>query len=230
VRDRIPRGPSRRKAPILLGAVALVAVGLVALVVVLTGGKDEPNAVPGVPATARSGASPGTSSGGSSSGPSASAASNAGTGAATPAGWQNYHNSRFGWSIAIPPGFTQSASRGNQVDFRDSSTGRLLRVEIAPQANASAIGDWRTYEPTFARQVSSYQRIRLEPADGADGVRAADWEFLFRDGGTNLHVLNRGVIDGRSAHALYWQTPDSSWTSSLQLRDQIFSTFQPPAQ
>jgi hypothetical protein len=43
-------------------------------------------------------------------------------------------------------------------------------------------------------------------------------------------VLNRGVVDGRTAHALYWQTPDSSWDSSVELRDQIFSTFTPPPQ
>jgi hypothetical protein len=172
-----------------------------------------------------------SSTGGSGTGSSASPSASAnGVGAATPAGWQTYRDSKFGWSIAVPPGFTRrSDGTTNQTDFRDG-TGRLLRVEIAPQAHASAIGDWRTYEPTFARQVSDYTRIRMVPADGADGVRAADWEFTFSDGGAALHVLNRGVIDGKSAHALYWQTPDSSWASSTALRDQIFATFQPPPQ
>jgi eukaryotic-like serine/threonine-protein kinase len=199
---------------------------VVALVLVLSGGKNTPRAVPGVPAGA---ATPGASAGSAAPSASSTALAN-GTGAAVPAGWQAYRNPKFGWSIAVPPEFSRSGGAGvNQVDFRDNA-GRLLRVEIAPKANASAIGDWRKYEPTFARQVSNYQRVRIDPADGADGVRAADWEFMFRDGGADLHVLNRGVIDGESAHALYWQTPDSSWTSSQQLRDQIFSTFQPPAQ
>lgn len=148
-----------------------------------------------------------------------------------PAGWQTYHDSQFGWSIGVPPGFQRSSGgTTNQTDFRNPSTGELLRVEIAPQAHASAIGDWRSYEPTFARQVSNYQRIRMDPADGGDGTRAADWEFLFSDGGARLHVLNRGAIDGRSAHALYWQTRDSLWASSQQMRDTAFSTFQPPPQ
>jgi hypothetical protein len=214
----------------------LVVVAVLAVVLLTRGGNDRtPTAVPGVPAPSAGGSDNGTSGGsgstGSSSGSSGSSSTGpaGGTGAAIPAGWQTYHNSRYGWSIGVPPGFAQTSGQtSTQVDFREAGTGRMLRVDIAPQAHASAIGDWRSYEPVFARQVSGYQRIRLEPADGADGVRAADWEFTFNGGSTRLHVLNRGVIDGRSAHALYWQTPDNSWASSEQLRDQIFATFQPP--
>ena len=225
---RSPR-PRSRRAPLLLGIGALVVVAVVTLALILAGGNDRPTAVPGVPAPS-AGSSAGTSSGGSGSSPSSSASPSSGTGAAVPAGWQSYRDSTFGWSIAVPPEFTRSkGGTTNQTDFRDS-TGRLLRVEIAPQAHASAIGDWRSYEPSFARTVSNYQRIRIEPADGGTGTRAADWEFTFNDGGSDLHVLNRGVVDGRTAHALYWQTPDSSWSGSTALRDQIFSTFQPPPQ
>ena len=130
----------------------------------------------------------------------------------------------------MPPGFTRAEGRNaNQTDFRNAD-GILLRVEIAPKANASAIGDWRRYEPTFAKQVSNYQRIRIDPADGGDGTRIADWEFTFQGGSTELHVLNQGKIDGVSAHALYWQTPQGVWDSSQQLREQVFATFQPPPQ
>jgi hypothetical protein len=180
-------------------------------------------------ASAGSDSSSGSGSGsGSTNGSTPSAGASAGT-AAIPAGWQ-VQNGNSGWSIAVPPGFTRAQGRtANQTDFRNAD-GILLRVEIAPKANASAIGDWRSYEPSFARQVSDYQRIRIDPADGGDGTQIADWEFTFRGGNSQLHVLNQGKIDGRSAHALYWQTPESAWDSSQQLREQIFATFQPPPQ
>jgi hypothetical protein len=219
----------------LTGAGVLVLVAIVLGAVFLAGGGSDTNrTLPGVTAPSGStGSSDGSGSSGSSGGAGSSSGSSgtaSGTGAATPAGWTDYTDPQYGWHLAVPPGFSRSSSGGaNQTDFRDGQ-GRLMRVEIAPQAHASAIGDWRSYEPSFARQVGSYQRIRIEPADGGDGSQAADWEFTFTDGGARLHVLNRGVVDGRTAHALYWQTPASSWDSSQQLRDQIFATFQPPPQ
>jgi hypothetical protein len=226
--------PARaRRLPWFLGAGALVVVAIVALALVLANGKgggSDPKAVPGVPAPSVGPASPAGQSGTGSAGPTSSASPSSGTGAAIPAGWQQYHDSRYGWTIGVPPGFTRSTGQSSrQVDFRDGR-GRLLRIEINPKADPSALGDWQTYAPTFARQVSDYQQIRMEPIDGGNGSRAADWEFTFRNGGATLHVLNRGVVDGRTAHALYWQTPDSSWSDSTALRDQVFSTFQPPAQ
>ncbi|MDQ1673675.1 MAG: eukaryotic-like serine/threonine-protein kinase [Frankiaceae bacterium] len=213
----------------LLGAVALALVVLLVGALLLlrgNGSSPSPTADPSTaPSAPSASASAPTTAGSGSAAPSAGSSS----GTLVPAGWQVQNGSR-GWSIAVPPGFTRSEGRSaNQTDFRNAD-GILLRVEIAPQANASAIGDWRSYEPTFARQVSNYQRVRIDPADGGDGTQKADWEFTFSGGSSQLHVLNQGKIDGRSAHALYWQTPESVWNGSQQLREQIFATFQPPPQ
>jgi len=151
--------------------------------------------------------------------------------AAVPAGWQTYNNSRYGWTIAHPAGWSAgSGITADQVDLRDPTTGRLLRVEIGVQAHASAINDWYSYEPAFARQVQDYRRIRISPSDGGNGNRSADWEFTFRSGSVTLHALDRGVVDGRTAHALYWQTTESDWPASQQQFEQLAGSFVPPPQ
>lgn len=151
--------------------------------------------------------------------------------AAVPAGWQTYSNPRYGWSIAHPAGWSVgSGITADQVDLRDSATGRLLRVEIGAQAHPSAINDWYSYEPAFARQVQDYRRIRISPSDGGNGNRSADWEFTFRSGSVTLHALDRGVVDGRTAHALYWQTTESDWAASQQQFEQLAGSFVPPPQ
>ena len=123
-----------------------------------------------------------------------------------------------------------SGVTSNQVDLRAPATGRLLRIDIGAQAHPSAISDWYSYEPIFAAQVQGYQRIRISPSDGGNGSRSADWEFTFRSGSATLHAVDRGVVDGRTAHALYWQTTDSDWAASQQQFEQLAASFVPPPQ
>jgi len=237
----------RRKAGAVLGGVAALAALLVAAVALMSGSTHKlPGAksfapvsqspVAGAGAAASATPSPGRST--PSPSPSVSASpsppasvSPSASAAVVPAGSQTYRNPRYGWSVAQPAGW--SAGQGitaDQVDLRDPTTGRLLRIEIGAQAHPSAIADWYSYEPTFARQVSGYQRIRISPSDGGTGKQSADWEFTFRSGSVTLHVLDRGVVDGKTAHALYWQTTDADWAASQPQFQQLAASFVPPPQ
>ncbi len=145
-----------------------------------------------------------------------------------PAGWNRYSDADEGWSLAHPPGWTVS-SRNGLRQFRDPSTGRTLRVDHGEQSKGDPVKDWRNQSRAFAKRFPSYDEIRI------DGLTyrswpAADWEFTFTDGGTDLHVLNRNIVVGDEAYALYWQTPERTWPGSLEVYEQVASTFTPGPQ
>lgn len=226
----------RRRAAALIGSGVGVAALVVAGVALLTSGSlsSSRQAVGSSPATSvpPAATAPTPSAAPTSAAPSSTpTASPSASAVAVPAGWQTYRNPRYGWTVAHPPNWSVGPGiSSDQVDLRDPATSRLLRVEIGAQAHPSAIADWYSYEPVFAQKVQGYQRIKIAPSDGGNGTRSADWEFTFRSGSVTLHVLDRGVVDGKTAHALYWQTTDSDWAASQQQFQQLASSFVPPVQ
>ena len=146
---------------------------------------------------------------------------------AVPAGWSTFTEPAEGWSIGVPPGFAQSTYRGTQVQLRDPRTRRTLRVDWTGDAGPSAVEAWRAFSPQLAQVLSGYQQQRLEEVD-FQGLDAADLEFTYTDSGTDLRVLDRRIVakDGGQAVALYWQTRAADFPASLEVFEQMASTFR----
>ncbi len=140
------------------------------------------------------------------------------TGAAVPAGFTRYVDPTRRFQVAVPSGWTAGPGRtGAQVRFDDPGSGRYLMVETSDTPEGDPYVNWVDYERTFSADRSNYQNLGIDRVSyGADkGWETADWEF--RVG--NTHVLNRNIlVSPRRAHALYWSTPESLWSSAESRR------------
>lgn len=202
--------PARRRsrAPLIaLGLAGVVAAGTAGFVLADREGEESP---PGASATA-----------------SPSPVTAVREPVAVPAGWSTFSEPAEGWSIGVPPGFAQSTYRGTQVQLRDPRTRRTLRVDWTGDAGPGALEAWRAFSPQLAQVLSGYQQQRLEEVD-FQGLDAADLEFTYTDSGADLRVLDRRIVakDGGQAVALYWQTRAADFPASLEVFEQMASTFR----
>jgi hypothetical protein len=130
-----------------------------------------------------------------------------------------------GWSIAHPAGWRQTALGQHGMDFVEPGTGSYLHVETATTAPASVLQDWQSQEGRLAPRVSNYVRVRIDPADGGTGARAADWEFTFALAGSPLRAIDRGLTNAGTGYSLYWQTPAERWAASTPTVAGLFGSF-----
>jgi hypothetical protein len=144
-----------------------------------------------------------------------------------PAGWTTF-TSPDGWSVAHPANWSvlTHTVHGQSVTDMVSPTGELLRVNITPTPFQQPIDDWRNYEPTFAKQVSDYQRIDMR-ALTVDGDPAADWEFTYSSGGTALHAVDREIRSGDTVYAVLFQTHSDAWDTAASDRQAALGSFRP---
>ena len=143
---------------------------------------------------------------------SASPSPSATTGAAgLPAGWTSHPEPANGWTVSVPPGYTARSSR----EFRDSATGRTLRIETG-RGEQDAVGNRERQAQAFARDHPTYRRISIAAASYR-GFPAADWEFTYE----GLHVLNRVFVVNGTGHSLFFQTRASDWPAARADFDRI---------
>lgn len=135
------------------------------------------------------------------------------------------HEDPTGFSIAVPEGWTTERV-STYVDFEDPASGRYLRVDQTTQPKGDPVADWIAQEQVVSQRLPNYQLIGIEGLDYR-GWAAADWEFTYGASGT--HVLNRNVLTGPMAYALYWSVPSGEWDQSQQLFDVFADTFVPKA-
>jgi hypothetical protein len=148
------------------------------------------------------------------------------TAPSVPADWVRYTDPA-GWSVAYPPGWRRESLTGNGIDFIDPQTGSYLHIDVVRQPHPSVIDDWRGQEQPVRDRVSDYQLVRLDPADGGDGSRSADWEFTFTLADRELHALNRGTLANGRGYSLYWQTPANLWSQQLTTLQGLLLSFAP---
>jgi serine/threonine protein kinase len=234
---RSPDGGSRsghRRTPLVLAGVVLL-LALAGLGYVLSrdgGGADSTTTAGSSPDAVASSVAP--SADPSPSAPAASTPSPAASPSAPPpvasgipAGWTSYTDPNRGYTLGVPPGYTQS-TRNGLVQFRDEANRRTLRIDFSSTPDADgALAAWTKYSPALAGRLPQYQELRLEEVE-YKGLDAADLEFTYVEG-TKLRVLDRTFVSGGEGFALYWQVRAEDWDAARPLFDQIAATFQPRA-
>jgi hypothetical protein len=142
-----------------------------------------------------------------------------------PADWTAYTDPVEGWTVYTPPGYA-ATDRGAAKQLRDESTRFTLRVDDSPAARTTALESWQAFSPVLAKQLGSYQQLRLEPVQFR-GWDAADLEFSYSDSGADLHVVDRTFTVGGRSYSLWWQTNADRFAQSLPEFEQIAATFVP---
>ncbi|MET7862161.1 serine/threonine-protein kinase [Micromonospora taraxaci] len=225
--------PNNTRRNVLVGAlVALLLIGLVVVVPMLTKDDDKtPQANP-TGAAATSGAAPTSAAAppppttGAPT-PSASATPSADPNA-LPAGWK-LHRDPAGFALPIPDGWVRSQVDGNTVVFNQSNGPGKLLVQWTNSPKKDAVKDWQGQEPNRASRVKNYQNLGIVACDF--WKTCGDWEWLETRDGQRIHVRNRGFVTASNrGYALRWEIAEKDWQANLPNFDRIAKGFVPDRQ
>ncbi|MET7710119.1 protein kinase [Micromonospora sp. NPDC005413] len=225
--------PSNTRRNLLIGAVvALLLIGLVVIVPMLTDGDDKsPQAAPtgaaatSAPAPTSAPAAPPPTTGAPSVTPSATPSVDPN---ALPAGWK-LHKDPAGFSLPIPDGWVRSQVDGKTVVFNQSNGPGKLLVQWTNTPKKDAVADWREQEPNRKRLVKNYQNLGIKSCDF--WKTCGDWEWLETRDGQRIHVRNRGFVTASNrGYALRWEIAEKDWRANLPNFDRIAKGFVPDRQ
>ncbi|MGW5559108.1 protein kinase domain-containing protein [Micromonospora sp. NPDC003944] len=224
--------PTNTRRNLLIGAVvALLLIGLVVVVPMLTSGDGDktPQANPtgagatsGAAPTSAAAVPPPPTSGAPS--PSASATPSVDPNA-LPAGWK-LHRDPAGFALPIPDGWVRRQVDNITVVFDQSNGPGELLVQWTSTPAKDAVKDWEGQEPNRASRVNNYQFLSIKPCDF--WKTCGDWEWLETRDGQRIHVRNRGFVTASNrGYALRWEIAEKDWQANLPNFDRIAKGFVP---
>ncbi|MGW2622876.1 protein kinase domain-containing protein [Micromonospora taraxaci] len=225
--------PNNTRRNVLVGAlVALLLIGLVVIVPMLTKDDDKtPQANPtsaaatSAPAPTSAAAPPPPNSGAPS--PSASATPSVDPNA-LPAGWK-LHRDPEGFALPIPDGWVRRDAGQNTIVFDESNGPGELLVQWTPTPKKDAYADWKSIEGGRKNEVRNYQYLSIERCNF--WKTCADWEWLETRDGQRIHVRNRGFVTASNrGYALRWEIAEKDWQANLPNFDRIAKGFVPDRQ
>ncbi|MGC5287208.1 protein kinase domain-containing protein [Micromonospora sp. DT231] len=224
--------PNNTRRNVLIGAlVALLLIGLVVIVPMLTKGDDNETpqtgpttgaAATSAPAQSSAPAAPPPTTGAPSASPSATPSTDP---TALPAGWKLHEGPIF--SIPLPPGWSGRQTSKDTFVFNQSGGPGIMLVQWTPTPKKDAVADWKAIEPDRRDLVKNYQLVGSIKA--CDWYRTcADWEWLETRDGTRIHVRNRGFVTATNrGFAIRWEIAEKDWQANLANFDQIVKGFKP---
>ncbi|WP_444949922.1 protein kinase domain-containing protein [Micromonospora ureilytica] len=223
--------PNNTRRNLLIGAVvALLLIGLVVVVPMLT--KDDaktpqanPTGAAATSAPAPNSAAPAPTTGAPSATPSATPSVDPN---ALPAGWK-LHRDPAGFALPIPDGWVRSQVDSITVVFDESNGPGELLVQWTNTPAKDAVADWREQEPRRASRVNNYKYLSIVGCDF--WKTCGDWEWLETRDGQRIHVRNRGFVTAKNrGYALRWEIAEKDWQANLPNFDQIARGFVPDRQ
>jgi serine/threonine protein kinase len=226
--------PAPDRRPMVIGAVAVVAL-IAATLVVANALRNDSGDPSGSGASANTRArDPSTtapkaatttarSDGTTTSAPTTTGASDG----AVPPGWTQVTNQAGAYSFAYPPGWRISSRSSGLNTIQVSGPGGSLFKAQSSSHPSDPMKAWKEQERAF-RARPGYVKIRLE-AGTYMGLEAAVWEFTQLGGGQRVHKLDITFksADGRWGYAVLLQSPETSWSRTARLSGQFESGFTP---
>ncbi|MFH8346018.1 serine/threonine-protein kinase [Streptomyces sp. NPDC018045] len=152
-------------------------------------------------------------------------------GQGVPQGYATVANSGFRFAVALPSGWKQTDTAGQNSGAIYSATGGFPRVQIDYNAKpgSDAAAAWRGLEPAVRGSVQDYRRIDIKAIGWRGYPTVADWSFTRKQSGQDVRVLNRGFrADDRHGYAIMITCKADAWDAAecRRLRDTAFATFQ----
>ncbi|WP_229399794.1 serine/threonine-protein kinase [Micromonospora okii] len=228
--------PDNRRRNLLVGAlVAVLLIGLLVAVPLLTGGGDDEDPAPGgvpqgasttvssAPSAAPTSAAPApTSAAPPSPTPSASPSADPN---ALPEGWV-LHRDPAGFSLPMPKGWVRRGVGNNTVIFDERNGVGELLIQWTSTPKDDAYADWKEQEPNRKNRVNGYEYLSIKRCDYYK--TCADWEWRENRDGTRIHVRNRGFVTARNrGYAFRWEVAERDWQKRLPDFDRIAKGFKP---
>ncbi|MFB1044628.1 serine/threonine-protein kinase [Streptomyces chrestomyceticus] len=150
---------------------------------------------------------------------------------ALPQGYGAVSHPGFHFAVALPSGWKQTDTAGQNSGAIYSASGGFPRVQIDYNAKpgSDAAAAWRSLEPAVRGSVQDYRRIDIKPIAWRGYPTVADWSFTRKQSGQDVRVLNRGFrADDQHGYAIMVTCKADAWDAAecRQLRDTAFATFQ----
>ncbi len=152
-----------------------------------------------------------------------------------PAGWATENvqpsGAAAGFSIAVPPGWTETRS-GLVTEFTSPDGARLLDIDLTPHTYTNMVTEAKAVESNdlLAGRFADYHRAALKAAP-VRGTTGAFWQFTFIRGDVKTRADDILFImptsAGSQSYAIYFRAPDSGWNgTNLPLFEKMLHTFQ----
>ncbi|MFI2237187.1 serine/threonine-protein kinase [Streptomyces chrestomyceticus] len=150
---------------------------------------------------------------------------------ALPQGYGTVSHPGFHFAVALPSGWKQTDTAGQNSGAIYSASGGFPRVQIDYNAKpgSDAAAAWRSLEPAVRGSVQDYRRIDIKPIAWRGYPTVADWSFTRKQSGQDVRVLNRGFrADDQHGYAIMVTCKADAWDAAecRNLRDTAFATFQ----
>ncbi|MEV0602785.1 serine/threonine-protein kinase [Streptomyces sp. NPDC050315] len=152
-------------------------------------------------------------------------------GDALPDGFKKISSGRFHFTMAMPQGWKQTGTAGQNSGGIYSASGGFPRIQVDFNSKPSddAAAAWRSLEPAVRGSSSGYDLIGIKKADWRDYPTVADWSFTREQRGQKMRILNRGFkVDGGHGYAIMITCKAGTWPDKecRQLRETAFRTFK----
>ncbi|MFF3622061.1 serine/threonine-protein kinase [Streptomyces sp. NPDC002467] len=149
-----------------------------------------------------------------------------------PAGFATVTDPGFHFSMAMPQGFHQTGTAGQNSGAIYSRDGGFPRIQV--DYNSSPGDDarkaWLELAPAVAGSSKGYKLIDIRVVNYRNYPTVADWEFERVHDGVKVHVVNRGFkMDEKHGYAIMISCAADQWDGAecTQMRNVAYETFQP---
>ncbi|MFG2285786.1 protein kinase [Streptomyces sp. NPDC048595] len=154
-----------------------------------------------------------------------------GGGKALPAGFAEVSNGGFHFRMAMPKGFHQTDTAGENSGAIYSASGGFPRVQVDYNAEPGddAAAAWRSLEPSVRGSSDDYHLIGIKSVKWRGYPTVADWSFTRKQGGQKVRVLNRGFrADDQHGYAIMITCKADAWSDEecQELIATAFRTFK----
>ncbi|GAU67502.1 serine/threonine-protein kinase [Streptomyces sp. NBRC 110611] len=153
-----------------------------------------------------------------------------GKGGKLPDGFAELVNDTFHFRMAMPKGFHQTDTAGDNSGAIYSASGGFPRVQIDYNAKPGkdAAAAWRSLEPSVRDSSDDYHRIDIKPVKWRGYPTVADWSFTRSQKGEKVRILNRGFrADDDHGYAIMITCTADTWSAKecQQVIATAFKTF-----
>jgi eukaryotic-like serine/threonine-protein kinase len=150
-----------------------------------------------------------------------------------PSGFHTYTSKQFEFSMAIPDGWHELGTAGDEsgVKLGTSDTAARVQVDFTSKPGTDAAKNWRELAPAVKAQSDDYHLLFIRTTHYRGYSTVADWEFTRKNsaGGTE-RVLDRGFrVNSSHGYAILITAPLRQWNSraNVDARKVFFDTFTP---
>ena len=145
-------------------------------------------------------------------------------------GWETYNNSRFGFSVQVPPGMEKTASvNGDGETFTTWNPPMTIRVSgsynsqnlTAQQAIDFDKQDYALNEVENLR-VTVEGKIQMGGQDAIESV----WQYTVPSTGDAITDAHAYTIKGDTIYKIEFEIATNQWNSYSTMFDDIFTSFE----